>query len=139
VHLLKGKGHRVIVVAGGAVDMGSELLDEPGYAQALERNPPDFQSRAAMGQARLIQVWSDLFRASHLTLAQVLVTAEQLKSKTYFERTSTALLDLLRAECTPFINGNDVLMDRSEDMTNNKLAGLISLMVWVVTDFAHHS
>src|SRR5215813_4877699 len=63
-------GHHVVIVSSGAIAAGREALNYP----ELDRSVPARQMLSAVGQGRLIQIYTELFALFDITVAQVLLT-----------------------------------------------------------------
>ena len=86
-------GHQIIVVSSGAIGMGVGKL-------SLGSRPTDIptkQAAAAVGQCELMYTYDRLFSTYNHTVAQILVTAEDIahdERKQNFENTLFRLLEL---------------------------------------------
>ncbi len=70
-------GAEVILVSSGAIAAGRELLDFPH----LPKDIPAKQMLAAVGQPRLMDLWKKFFEIYKLRVAQVLLTRNDLRSR----------------------------------------------------------
>ncbi len=102
---LKNAGHEVILVSSGAIGMGVGKL-------GLAKRPDDLptkQAAAAVGQCELMYTYDRLFSEYHHTVAQILLTAEDVtsdKRREYFQNTLFRLLEL---QALPIVNENDTI------------------------------
>ena len=74
---LKNAGHEIILVSSGAIGMGMGKL-------MLSERPRDTatkQAAAAVGQCELMYVYDKLFSEHHHTVAQLLLTADDLRNE----------------------------------------------------------
>ena len=88
---LRAAGTEVIVVSSGAVGLGMGALK-------LERRPKELskkQACAAIGQSRLMQTWQTGFAPHNLTVAQVLLTHDDLRVRTRFLGVQETLRQLI--------------------------------------------
>ena len=102
---LRSAGTEVIVVSSGAVGLGMGALK-------LERRPKELskkQACAAIGQSRLMQTWQAGFAPHKLTVAQVLLTHEDLRIRTRFLGVQETLRQLIAYGTIPIINENDTV------------------------------
>jgi glutamate 5-kinase len=102
---LRARGTEVIVVSSGAVGLGMGAL-------GLERRPKGLskkQACAAIGQSRLMQTWQAGFAPHHLTVAQVLLTHEDLRVRSRFLGVQETLRQLIAYGTIPIINENDTV------------------------------
>jgi len=98
------KGFKIILVTSGAVAAG---IDELG----ITPNPKDItfkQAAAATGQSVLMARYREAFRKHGLKVAQILLTAEDLSSRTAYVHTCNVISLLLKNGVVPIINENDV-------------------------------
>ena len=102
---LKNAGHEIILVSSGAIGMGVGKL-------GLAKRPDDLptkQAAAAVGQCELMYTYDRLFSEYHHTVAQILLTAEDVgndKRRGYFQDTIFRLLEL---NALPIVNENDTI------------------------------
>jgi glutamate 5-kinase len=93
----------VILVSSGAVAMGMQALDVRERPRSLGTR----QAFAAVGQGRLMGVYSRAFGELGLTAAQVLLTQEDLGDRDRALCLRTTLMRLLELGVVPVINEND--------------------------------
>jgi glutamate 5-kinase len=102
---LRAAGSEVIVVSSGAVGLGMGALK-------LERRPKELskkQACAAIGQSRLMQTWQAGFAPHDLTVAQVLLTHDDLRVRTRYLGVQETLRQLIAYGTIPIINENDTV------------------------------
>ncbi|MFI5356630.1 MAG: glutamate 5-kinase [Opitutales bacterium] len=102
---LRARGTEVIVVSSGAVGLGMGRL-------GLKRRPTDLtrkQACAAVGQSLLMQTWQAGFAPHSLTVAQVLLTHEDLRSRERHLSVRATLEALIDYGTIPVINENDTV------------------------------
>jgi len=102
---IKNAGHEVILVSSGAIGMGVGKLMLPGRPSDM----PGRQAAAAVGQCELMYVYDRQFMEYNHTVAQILLTAEDLdddRRRLNFENTVFRLLEL---KALPIINENDTV------------------------------
>src|SRR5687768_2266406 len=102
---LRAAGTEVIIVSSGAVGLGMGALK-------LERRPKELskkQACAAVGQSRLMQIWQSGFAAHNLTVAQVLLTHDDLRVRTRYLGVQETLRQLNAYDTIPVINENDTV------------------------------
>jgi glutamate 5-kinase len=102
---LRAAGSEVIVVSSGAVGLGMGRL-------GLKKKPADVsqkQACAAIGQSLLMQTWQRAFDPQGLTVAQVLLTHEDLRSRARHLGVKACLEELIRYGVIPVINENDTV------------------------------
>ena len=102
---IKNAGHEVIMVSSGAIGMGVGKL-------GLRQRPTDIptkQAAAAVGQCELMYTYDKLFSEYSHTVAQLLITGEDVESETRHENFSNTLNRLLELGAIPIINENDTV------------------------------
>ncbi len=120
-------GHPCILVSSGAVGSGVSALNLGEYPKDIVCR----QACAAVGQARLMQTYTTLFENFDINVAQILLTAGDLKGP---RRASYIFNTLERLLCEknilPIINENDTVAIRElsfgdNDMLSVRVAKLI--------------
>ena len=102
---IKNAGNQVILVSSGAIGMGVGKL-------GLLKRPDDIptkQAAAAVGQCELMYTYDRIFSKYHHTVAQLLITGDDVEDNlrhTNFTNTLNRLLDL---GAIPIINENDTV------------------------------
>ncbi len=124
--VLNGGGGEVVIVSSGAVAAGLRRM-------GLKRRPADIalrQAAAAVGQSRLIWAYARSFRDFGLRVAQVLLTAEDIKNRARYLNARTTLQTLLGRGIVPIVNENDVVStDEIRFGDNDNLAALVASML----------
>ena len=120
------RGRAVVLVSSGAVALGAERL---GLVRQKGRpwDIPTKQAAAAVGQPHLMAAWGDAFGPHGLTVAQVLLTADDLASRTRFLNARRTFERLLALGIVPVVNENDtVAVEEIKVGDNDTLAGLVA-------------
>jgi len=102
---LRAKGTEVIIVSSGAVGLGMGRL-------GLSRKPKEVskkQACAAVGQSLLMQTWQRGFEPHGLTVAQVLLTHDDLRVRSRYLGVKETLSQLVSYNTIPVINENDTV------------------------------
>jgi glutamate 5-kinase len=102
---LRASGSEVIVVSSGAVGLGMGRL-------GLKRRPAEVtkkQACAAIGQSLLMQTWQRGFEPHGATVAQVLLTHDDLRERGRHLNVKATLEQLLAFGVIPIINENDTV------------------------------
>lgn len=118
---LKNAGHEVILVSSGAIGMGAGKLLLSGRPADM----PTRQAAAAVGQCELMYVYDRQFTEHNHTVAQILLTAEDLgedQRRLNFENTVFRLLEL---NALPIINENDTVATKEIAVGDNDTLGAI--------------
>lgn len=123
---IKNEGHEVIVVSSGAIAMGRSKL-------SLAERPKDIptkQAAAAVGQCELMYVYDKFFSEYGHTVAQILVTAEDIKSKRRRSRFADTVARLLELGALPIINENDTVSTAEMSVgDNDTLSAIVAVTV----------
>ncbi len=103
VAALRERGLQVIIVSSGAVGLGMGRL-------GLNRKPrklSSLQKCAAVGQSVLIETWQRGFQPHGLTVAQLLLTRDDVRSRKRHVAVRDLLDEILADGIVPIINEND--------------------------------
>ena len=120
---LKNSGHEVILVSSGAIGMGAGKLSLKGKPSDI----PTKQAAAAVGQCELMYFYDKLFGEYHHTVAQLLITGDDVKSEKRHENFSNTLNRLLELGALPILNENDtVATDEIVIGDNDTLAAIVA-------------
>ena len=102
---MKNSGCEVILVSSGAIGMGVGKLN-------LKERPSDIagkQAAAAVGQCELMYVYDREFLNYNHTVAQILLTAPDLKCEDRHKKFENTMERLLSLGVLPIINENDTI------------------------------
>ena len=102
---LKNAGHEMILVSSGAIGMGVGKLNLPGKPSDM----PTKQAAAAVGQCELMYTYDRLFGQYGHTVAQLLLTAEDVSFPRRRENFVNAMERLLELGALPVVNENDAV------------------------------
>lgn len=118
---LKNAGHEVILVSSGAIGMGVGKL-------GLSSRPTDMatkQAAAAVGQCELMYIYDKLFAEYHHTVAQILLTGDDLNDEKRRGNFHQTLFRLLELKALPVINENDTVATEQIAIGDNDTLGAI--------------
>ena len=102
---LKNAGNEVILVSSGAIGMGVGKL-------RLGKKPTDVptkQAAAAVGQCELMYTYDKLFSEYRHTVAQILLTADDIADPVRHENFQNTIQRLLELDAIPIVNENDTV------------------------------
>jgi glutamate 5-kinase len=120
---IKNAGHQVIMVSSGAIGMGVGKLG----LQERPKDIPTKQAAAAVGQCELMYTYDKLFSEYNHTVAQLLITGDDVENPLRHENFSNTLNRLLELGAIPIINENDtVSTDEIVIGDNDTLAAIVS-------------
>lgn len=124
---LRQKGIEVILVSSGAVASGrSELkLSEHRLDTTSQR-----QLFSAVGQAKLINRYYELFRDHGIAVGQVLTMKENFGTRRHYLNQKNCMMVMLEHGVIPVVNENDTISVTELMFTDNdELSGLIASMM----------
>ena len=120
---LKNAGHRIILVSSGAIGMGVGKL-------GLSERPADMptkQAAAAVGQCELMYTYDKLFSEYNHTVAQILLTGEDIENPERRHNVENTLFRLLELDALPIINENDTVATHEIAVgDNDTLAAIVA-------------
>ena len=118
---LKNAGHEIILVSSGAIGMGVGKL-------GLSERPSDMptkQAAAAVGQCELMYVYDKRFSEYNHTVAQILLTGDDLNHDDRRENFCNTMFRLLELGVLPIINENDTVATTEIAVGDNDTLGAI--------------
>ena len=120
-------GADVVVVTSGAITAGWAAL-APGEARPID--PATLQAVAAVGQHRLMRVWSDALSDEGLVAGQVLLAPLDFVHLSQYLHARQTLRRLLELGVVPVVNENDAVADEEIRFgDNDRLAALVAHLV----------
>ncbi|HOG18249.1 MAG TPA: glutamate 5-kinase [Syntrophales bacterium] len=120
---LTRRGYSVVMVTSGAIASGKHRLGIAGKLKSI----PQKQAAAAVGQGRLMRVYSNAFGKHGLFVGQMLLTMNDLTDRRGFINTRNTLSTLIEWKVIPIINENDtVAVDEIKFGDNDNLAAMIT-------------
>ncbi len=126
ISTLKHRGYEMIIVSSGAIAAGMEKLGYPSRPQSITQK----QATAAVGQSRLMKTYENYFSHHQQTVAQVLLTHDDLSHRKRFMNARNTLLALLQLGIIPIINENDtVAVEEIKVGDNDNLSALITNLI----------
>lgn len=119
-------GTEVVLVSSGAIAAGLAPL-------ALAKRPKDLatqQAAASVGQGLLLAQYTAQFAQQGITVAQVLLTADDLMRRTTYTNALRALVRLLNLGVLPIVNENDTVATHEIRFgDNDRLAALVARLI----------
>jgi glutamate 5-kinase len=124
---VRAAGDRMVVVTSGAIAAGWTSL-APGRPRPTD--PATLQAVAAVGQPRLMQVWSDALERQGLVAGQVLLAPLDFVHRSQYLHARQTLARLLDLGVVPVVNENDAVADEEIRFgDNDRLAALVAHLV----------
>ncbi len=102
---LKNAGCQIVLVSSGAIGMGVGKLGLNGRPEDM----PGKQAAAAVGQCELMYTYDKLFSEYNHTVAQILLTADDVQDKRRSAYVQDTLERLLDWGVMPIVNENDAV------------------------------
>ena len=118
---VKNAGHEIVLVSSGAIGMGFGKLN-------LRERPTDMatkQAAAAVGQCEQMYVYDQLFGTYNHTIAQILLTGEDLRDENRHRNFSNTVERLLDLNVLPVINENDTVSTVEIGVGDNDTLGAL--------------
>ncbi len=116
---LSGQGYRAILVTSGAIAVGTETLGLPERPHALRMK----QAAAAVGQCRMMHIYDKLFSEYNRTMAQILLTGEDVENPVRAEHLRQTFSSLLEMGVIPVVNENDSVSSAEIETGAQKVLG----------------
>lgn len=119
-------GIEIVLISSGAVASGRSELKVNRKLDAVSAR----QLYSAVGQAKLINRYYELFREHGLVCGQVLTTKENFGSRTHYLNQKHCMEVMLDNKVIPIVNENDTISVTELMFTDNdELSGLIAAMM----------
>ncbi|NLY18708.1 MAG: glutamate 5-kinase, partial [Clostridiaceae bacterium] len=128
---LINRGNEIILVSSGAIGVGMgklNLTERPNVMGAK-------QALAAVGQCELMNIYSRLFSAYNQTVAQILLTRNDVDNEVKRQNIDNTFEHLLKRHILPIVNENDTVstdeiksLDHFGD--NDTLSAVVARMVY---------
>lgn len=123
---LRDRGCEVVLVSSGAIAAGLEPLG----LRTRPRDLPTQQAAASVGQGLLIERYAEFFAARGITVAQVLVTVDDVTRRQQYRNVHRTTERLLELGALPIVNENDTVATAEIRFgDNDRLAALVAHLV----------
>lgn len=123
---MRKDGLRVVLVSSGAVGVGCQRLGITTRPKGIA----ELQALAAVGQPHLMRYYDVLFHALHQPIAQVLLTAETLGTRSGYLNSQSTFESLFNLGVIPVVNENDTVAVRELRFgDNDTLSALVATLV----------
>lgn len=124
--LLADQGYAVVLVTSGAIVSGKHRMKITEKLKSI----PEKQAAAAIGQGRLMRIYSKSFEKNGHYVAQILLTLSDLTDRQRYLNIRNTLSTLMDWEIIPIINENDsVAVDEIKFGDNDNLAAMIANII----------
>src|SRR5574344_599332 len=119
-------GIDVILISSGAVASGRSEVKTNKKLDSVEQR----QLFSAVGQAKLINRYYELFREHGISVGQVLTTKENFGTRRHYLNQKACMTVMLENDVIPIVNENDTVSVTELMFTDNdELSGLIAQMM----------
>ncbi len=116
---LKNMGCRLVLVSSGAIGVGTVKLGLAQRPSQLGRK----QAVAAVGQCELMHLYDKLFGEYGQTVAQILLTADDVADPERARHLSQTFSALAELGCIPIVNENDSVSSSEIETGHRKVLG----------------
>ncbi|MFQ6131303.1 MAG: glutamate 5-kinase [Armatimonadota bacterium] len=119
----RDEGRQVLLVSSGAVGLGLSVLGLPDQVDDVSKR----QAAAAVGQSALMQTYQRLLAPYEQTVAQILLTTEDIADRERYLHIRNTTQALLASGAIPVFNENDSVSVAGVTFgENDKLAALVA-------------
>ena len=119
-------GVEVILISSGAVASGRSEIKPSKKLDSVDQR----QLFSAVGQAKLINRYYELFREYGITVGQVLTTKESFATRRHYLNQRNCMMVMLENGVIPIVNENDTISVTELMFTDNdELSGMIASMM----------
>jgi glutamate 5-kinase len=126
---LHSQGKEIVIISSGAIASGRQKLKRV----AERKNTPFKQVLASVGQSHLMYTYEQLFNQYEITVAQALLTKEDLCDRGGYLNARNTLLALIELGIICIVNENDVVaIDEIEELKfgdNDNLSAMVANLV----------
>jgi len=126
---LHGQGKEIIIISSGAIASGRQKLKKVPE----RKNTPFKQVLASVGQSHLMYTYEQLFSQYDITVAQALLTKEDLSDRSGYLNARNTLLALMELGIICIVNENDIVaIDEIEGLKfgdNDNLSAMVANLV----------
>lgn len=116
---IQGAGNEIIVVTSAAISVGTAKM-------GLVERPKELKYKmamAAVGQARIMHIYDTLFSEYNRTVAQILLTGDNVEDETDSRHLSETFQALLSLGVIPIVNENDSVSSLEIESGRHKVLG----------------
>ncbi len=116
---LSGGGYEIILVTSGAIAVGTARMGLDERPRALRMK----QAAAAVGQCRMMHIYDKLFSEYNCTVAQILLTGDDVEDPVRAEHLKNTFTSLLELGIIPVVNENDSVSSAEIETGHHKVLG----------------
>jgi glutamate 5-kinase len=126
---LHGQGKELVIISSGAIALGRQRLKKIPE----RKNTPFKQVLASVGQSQLMYTYEQLFSHYDITVAQALLTKEDISDRSGYLNARNTLLTLIELGIICIVNENDIVaIDEIEELKfgdNDNLSAMVANLV----------
>ena len=123
---LRKAGVEVVLISSGAVASGRSEIKVSRKLDSVQQR----QLYSAVGQAKLINRYYELFREHGIAVGQVLTTKESFSTRRHYLNQRNCMRVMLESGVIPIVNENDTISVTELMFTDNdELSGMIASMM----------
>lgn len=116
----------IVLVSSGAIATARQFVNINGWDNLVASK----QAMSAIGQPKLMQLYSEVFSDFGIRIAQCLMTYRDFENKESRDNTLNTIKELLQHEYVPIINENDtVAIEELVLGDNDKLSALVASLM----------
>ena len=130
---LHSMGHEVILVTSAAITVGTARMSLPERPRELRMK----QAAAAVGQCRLMHIHDKLFSEYSRSVAQILLTGDDVDDPERAEHLSNTFSALLEMRVIPIVNENDSVSAAEIESGHHKVFGDNDTLSAMVAELCH--
>ncbi len=130
---LQGKGNDIILVTSAAISAGTAKM-------RLSERPSELRMKmaiAAVGQARLMHIYDTLFSEYNRTVAQILLSGDNVDDEAKEKNLSNTFEALLEMGVIPIVNENDSVSSAEIKVGHHKILGDNDTLSAIVARLTH--
>lgn len=116
---IQGAGNEIIVVTSAAISVGTAKMGLPERPKELKYK----MAMAAVGQAGIMHIYDTLFSEYNRTVAQILLTGDNIEDETDSMHLSETFQALLSLGVIPIVNENDSVSSVEIESGRHKVLG----------------
>ena len=118
--------YQIILVSSGAIATAKQFINIEGWQNLVQSK----QAMSAIGQPKLMQLYSEVFSDFGLRIAQCLMTYRDFENEESRKNTRNTINELLKYNFIPIINENDtVAVEELILGDNDKLSALVASLL----------
>lgn len=123
---LKNSGKDVVLVTSGAIGVGAVRMGMKERPTVIRQK----QAAAAVGQAMIMQIYHNFFDRYNQTVAQVLLTKEEVSSEKRYQNTKNTMETLMELGVIPIVNANDSISTYEIEISDNdRLSAIVAEII----------